>query len=313
MINVIFVGSENSGKLSPVIENQAKSLIEQGINIFYFGIIGRGIRGYLSNILPFRNSIKERHIDIIHAHYIVSALVPTLSLTRKPIVVSLMGSDIYDNIGMLPIIRFLIKHCWSKTIVKSSKMKQLIKIPSVEVIPNGVDFSCFFPIDQLEAKGKVGFEKTKKQIIFVSNPDRKEKNYQLALLAVGRLKNSNIELIPLYNIPNTELPDYYNAADIMLMTSTHEGSPNAIKEAMACNCPVVATEVGDIDWLLGNERGHFITEFDPEDVAEKIKLALAFSEKHGRTKGRERIIALGLDSRVIAAKIVDVYNNMIQK
>ena len=82
---------------------------------------------------------------------------------------------------------------------------------------------------------------------------------------------------------------------------------------MACNRPVVATDVGDIRWLFGNEPGHFITSFDPEDVAEKIKLALEFSEKYGRTNGRQRVIDLGLDSQTVAKKIINLYKEVLEQ
>ena len=98
-----------------------------------------------------------------------------------------------------------------------------------------------------------------------------------------------------------------NASDIVVLTSLREGSPNVIKEAMACNCPVVATDVGDIAWLFGNEPGHFLSGFDPQDVATKLNMALEFSEEYGRTSGRNRIIELGLDSESVARRIVGVY------
>jgi glycosyltransferase involved in cell wall biosynthesis len=104
-----------------------------------------------------------------------------------------------------------------------------------------------------------------------------------------------------------------NAADILLLTSFSEGSPQIVKEAMSCNCPIVSTYVGDVRWVIGDTKGCYITTFDPADVVEKIKLALKFSEKIGRTKGRERIIELGLDSDTIAKKIIDVYYSVLEK
>ena len=80
---------------------------------------------------------------------------------------------------------------------------------------------------------------------------------------------------------------------------------------MACDLPVVSTRVGDVEWLFGDEPGHFIAEHDPDDVADKIKLALEFSEKYGRTNGRQRIIELGLDSDSIAKRIIEVYEEVI--
>ena len=111
-----------------------------------------------------------------------------------------------------------------------------------------------------------------------------------------------------------ELITYYmNAADVLLLTSLWEGSPNVIKEAMACNCPIVSTDVGDVRWVFGETEGCYLTSFDPEDVADKIKLALVFAEEKNRTNGRKRIIEFGLDTETIANKIIDVYKKVVLK
>ena len=64
-----------------------------------------------------------------------------------------------------------------------------------------------------------------------------------------------------------------------------EGSSNVIKEAMACNCPIVTTDAGDAKWVIGNTAGCYVSTFEPEDVADKIKQALSFSQKQGTTLG----------------------------
>ena len=102
-----------------------------------------------------------------------------------------------------------------------------------------------------------------------------------------------------------------NASDCVLLTSFSEGSPQFIKEAMACNCPIVTTNIGDVNWVLGNTDGCYLTSFEPEDVAEKIKLAIEFRETHRHTRGRERIIELGLDSIPVAKRIIEVYEKVV--
>jgi glycosyltransferase involved in cell wall biosynthesis len=96
------------------------------------------------------------------------------------------------------------------------------------------------------------------------------------------------------------------------MTSISEASPQFIKEAMACNCPTVSTDVGDVKKLIGNTDGCYITTFDPEDVAEKVKMALEFRIKYKQTNGRKRIIELGLDSETVAGKVIEVYKKVLK-
>ena len=85
-------------------------------------------------------------------------------------------------------------------------------------------------------------------------------------------------------MPHKEIPVWYNAADVIILSSLWEGSPNVIKEAMACNRPIVTTDVGDIRWLLGNINGHYIASFTPEDFSKKIKQSINFSEKYKKQR-----------------------------
>ena len=116
-----------------------------------------------------------------------------------------------------------------------------------------------------------------KYIIWCSNPSRPEKNWPLAQEAVSLLKSqitnaeqrersferseirnhkSQIKLVPVYNKTPQEVAQYMNAADVMLLTSMSEGSPNVIKEALACNCPIVTTNVGDVEERLSVAPNH---------------------------------------------------------
>jgi len=150
-------------------------------------------------------------------------------------------------------------------------------------------------------------------VVFISDPKREEKNYSLASASVVELDDPTIELHIVNNIPNSQLVFLYSAADCIILTSFHEGSPNVIKEAMACNCPIVSTDVGDVRWVIGDTPGCFIASFDPVDFAEKIKLAIEFRHKYGQTRGRERIIQLGLDSETVAKRIIKIYERVISE
>jgi teichuronic acid biosynthesis glycosyltransferase TuaC len=85
----------------------------------------------------------------------------------------------------------------------------------------------------------------------------------------------------------------------------HEGSPNVIKEAMACNCPIVSTDVGDVKEVIGETEGCFISSFEAKDIATKLQLAINF----GRTKGRQNISKL--ESHKIAKEIEKIYQQTV--
>ena len=151
----------------------------------------------------------------------------------------------------------------------------------------------------------------KKLILFASDPERTEKNFKLAEKAVVLLETDNVEMIPLVNIEQDRMKFYYSAADLLLLTSIYEGSPNVIKEAMACNCPIVSTDVGDVRSVIKGTDGCYLSSYDEHEMARLIAYTLKFASDGKRTSGRERIIKLGLDSESIAKKIEEVYRKVI--
>jgi teichuronic acid biosynthesis glycosyltransferase TuaC len=192
-------------------------------------------------------------------------------------------------------------------------MRIISRIKNANIIPNGVDLSVFRLMKKVTARKELGLDIKKNIILFAADPERNEKNYGLAKESVRLLNNSQNKLLVVFGISHTEMYLYFNAVDLLLLTSSWEGSPNIVKEAMSCNCPIVATDVGDVRWLFGSESGYFICSFKPEDVAGKIKMALVFAEKYGRTNGRQRIIELGLDDETIAKKVIELYKQVIYK
>jgi glycosyltransferase involved in cell wall biosynthesis len=192
------------------------------------------------------------------------------------------------------------------------EMYRCLDFKKTLLIPNGVNLGRFNSYDKKNCQVKLGWDNEKRHILFAADPGRAEKNYSLAQMSIELLQ-SDYEIVVhiLKDVPIEDIPIYINAADVLILSSIYEGSPNVIKEAMASNCPIVTTNVGDVKWVLGNTDGCYISSFDPGDYAGGIKLALEFSEKHGRTKGRDRIIELGLDSVTIAKKIINVYQKVL--
>ena len=306
-MKILFVSSgKNKNEVSTIVKNQGESLQKIGMEIEYFIIKDRGIRGYLSNIPKLRKHIKSNRFDTIHAHYSKSAYVATLASFRLgvPVICSLMGSDIQAGKLETQIISFFYKKLWKQTIVKSERMKKQIGFKKAKVLPNGVNFDRFIYLQKSEAQDLVGFDKEKKNIIWVSNPDRYEKNYKLAVDAVNLLNNPEIKLNIVNGIAHQDIPKYMYAADMLLLTSLWEGSPNVIKEAMACNLPIVSTDVGDVKNLIENIEGCFICDYNVENMTQLIKQAISFND---RTEGRIHIE--NLNESIIAHNLTKIYEN----
>ena len=304
-MKVLFVGSGNktNGEPSILIKNQAISLENKGFQIEYYLIQGKGIIGYLKNIPSLRNKIKRANYDVLHAHYSLSGFILSLSslfLNNSKKIVSLMGSDTQIFGLKRLIIQIFHRLFWDVTIVKTQKMKESLKLKEAFVIPNGVNLSLF---DSNQ-------ETNKNIVLFAADPSRKSKNFPLAKAAMEYLQSighRDLQLKVVYNISQTEIVKEIQSASCIILTSLWEGSPNIVKEAMACNRPIVSTKVGDVNWLLSNVSGCFIANSNAKDIGEAIISALQFSNQQGQTNGRSKLIQLGLDSESIADRLIEIY------
>jgi glycosyltransferase involved in cell wall biosynthesis len=276
------------------------------MEMILFPVVGHGWRGYLRNFRRLRKLILKEKPDVVHAHYstcgYLAALAAMGQKTKK--VVSILGSFPTES-RKLKFVRFCIDHVWHATIVKSERTRAQLD-RNLPVIPNGVDLDLFPLIPQEEARRKVDFAGGQKYVIFVCDPSRPEKQFGLAQAAVERLDDKAVHLVPVFNKPHKEVVDYMCAADVLIMTSSNEGSPNVIKEAMACNCPIVVTDVGDVRWVTDGVDGTYVSRSStPEDLGCLLMKALAFG---GRTCGRDRIQELGLTSDRVAHRIMNIYS-----
>ena len=309
-MKVIFVASGNKsvGTVSSFVRSQYESLRNDGLDMILFPIRGKGWKSYLKGITQLRKMVKREHPDIVHAHYSVCGVVAALATccTTTKVVVSILGS-FPSNTFKLHWVRFFIKHVWDATLTKSQRTANQLGI-DLPVIPNGVNLDQFTLIDHVEARKLCGFDANKKYVIWCSNPTRREKRFDWAQEAVRLLDNDNVVLYPVYDKSHDEVVKYMCAADVLLLTSEMEGSPNVIKEAMTCNCPIVSTDVGDVCWVTGGVEGTYVA---PCGDTKEIGLCLAKALDHdGRTKGRERIKDYGLTTIDIAKKIESLYDSL---
>jgi teichuronic acid biosynthesis glycosyltransferase TuaC len=306
---------------SPIVFAQSQSLRKCGINLKLFTINQKGVIGYGRECHRLSNFLRRNNFDIIHAHYALTAIVSLVARNKEKLVVSFMGDDIVGTnrkdgsvTSISRVFAFinsvLAKYFFDHSIVKSIEMLKMINTDKVSLIPNGVDLDLFCPKDKLVARDKLSLNPSSKIILFVSNPSRIEKNYNLAKTAVTRINIPDTILLTISDVSQRELVNYYNAADAIILTSFHEGSPNVIKEAMACNCPIVSTDVGDVKWVIGKTNGCFVASFDADDFAKKIEHAINYSLLNGRTNGRDRIQEIGLDATSITKKIINIYESL---
>jgi teichuronic acid biosynthesis glycosyltransferase TuaC len=322
-MRVLYVSSgKKNDEPSAIVKAQAISLINEGVEVEQFTIVNKGLKGYLNEARRLKRYLKSNKVDIIHAHYGFSGIVGLLAKKREKLLVSFMGDDLVGSNNADGSVSFKSKIIafinnmvswifYNYNIVKSREMLTKIYSSKVEIIPNGVNLNTFYIKDKIEARKELGLGLEKKIAIFVSDPERVEKNYKLAEDVINEVNRKvNIELIPVFNLPQNELNNYYNAADLLVMTSFHEGSPNVIKEAMACSCPLVCTNVGDVEWLIDNTNGCLLAPYDVELYAEKVLQVLNYAQNYNRTNGRERLQSINLDAKSVAVRILDIYKKL---
>lgn len=322
-MRVLFVCSGNvtGFEIVPFIKEQGEALRRQGITVDYFPVIGKGISGYLKAGLKLRKELKHKQYDVIHGHFTLSAWASVIGARKTPVVVSLMGSDAYgEYVGenkvifssrYLTVLTWLIQPFVKALISKSANIEKYVYQKSKSfIIPNGIDANKFHAVKE-GFRNELGLNPAKKQVLFLGSKKSVRKNISLVEQAMKYLNPEEVELINPYPVAHSEVPKYLNSAHVLAVCSYMEGSPNVVKEAMACNCPMVATDIGDVKWVLGNTPGCYLSSFDPKEYAEKLKLALKFAEEQGRTKGEERIKELGLDSETIAKRVIEVYKMAI--
>jgi len=283
---------------------QIEALSNLGIEYQIFLKKGKGIIGYLKNYKKLIKTISNYNPDIIHAHYGLTGLLCNLQ-RNKPVITTYHGSDINNKKAFLfsKIALKLSTH----NIFVSEKLKLKSKSDGT-IIPCGLDFEIFYPINKRIAREEMGLSNNKIYTLFSSHFSNPIKNYNLAKNAID-LQPDKIEIIELKNYDRKQVCLLLNAVDFAILTSFSEGSPQFIKEAMACNCPIVATNVGDIENLFSDSDGVFLTDFDTTAVSNNIKLALNFSQLFNRTNGRD--FMTNYNNKIIANKIITVYNKIL--
>lgn len=307
-MKVLFVYRLNTIVSDRPAERQfARFLTESGVITDIFILRGNARKAYTKGALELYRHLRNNHYDLIHGFYSYTSMVAAL-VSPVPVICSLIGSDLMQaSSAMRRLISIFSRIFWKRTFVMSQQMQKVM--PGTIILPTGVDFSAFYPADRATACHKVGFDPDKYNIIFITSAiERPVKNLPLAQKGVAMLPADKFAFHVLVKIPHAELVHYYNAADLLLMTSLSEGSPNVVKEALACNCPVLSTDVGDVAERIDGVAGCRITAADPHEIARHIT---ELAQEKAICNGRTAITAL--DWKNIATTAIKHYKAVLGK
>ncbi|MBL7013937.1 MAG: glycosyltransferase [Candidatus Marinimicrobia bacterium] len=297
-MKILIVASGNAGYTSPFVLDQIKSLEKLGIQIDLLKIKGKGVFGYLKNYFSLISKIKSNNYNLIHAHYGLSGLLASFQW-KIPVIITFHGSDI-NKASNYPL-SFIASRFSDENIFVHPAQPRKLKIKNNYIIPCGVDLSTFYPIDKFTARNKLGWDQKKKYIIFSSHFNNPVKNVDLAHQAIKK-SEQEIEFIELKGYSKEQVCTLMNGADLLLVTSKSETGPIVVKEAMACNCPIISTDVGDVSVVINKATLCFVLPHDPIEIAAKINIIL---KKPKRSNGRNYIYKYDLYK--VAVKVESVY------
>jgi glycosyltransferase involved in cell wall biosynthesis len=318
------------GNLKPFLKHdiinadvQMQSLIAEGVDIKYGHFSNRkSLVAMVRAGLRIRQICLKEEMDIVHVLWGTTTALVTVLFSPRPVIISFCGSDLLgtkSQTGKLTkggkmnrIISQVAAHFAAQIITKSEQMRSVLpkRIRSkTKVIPNGVNISSFYPMPVLLAKKKLGWDNTKKHVLFFYTEGQVVKNPDMAFKVMEMVSQElpASELVIATKIQHEQLIYYYNASDVMILTSYHEGSNNSLKEANACNLPIVSVNVGDAKERLKDiESCHVVDSFDPELFKDKVIDVLKAGK---RSNGITRVHEVSVEN--VSRRIISVYGKIL--
>ena len=302
-MKVLIVARCKNGRYAPFITEQVTALENLGVVCQFFGVRQKGVLGYLKQLPELRRVIKAFRPNIVHAHYGLSGVLANLQ-RNVPVVTTYHGSDI-NSPEVLRLSRFAIRHSRFNIFVSQHNVETAHPKKDYALIPCGINLEDYPIVDKVDACKEMGLSMSGKYVLFAGAFDNPVKNAPLAKAAVALLPD--VELLELKGYTRHQVALLMQAADAFLMTSFTEGSPQVIKEALACGCPIVSVDVGDVKERVSGVEGCFVVASEVQLIADALRKAIAFD---GKTKGRDVILRDGLTNTQIADAILRVYNSI---
>ncbi len=309
--------------LGPFVGMQVEGLRRIGVDVeqLYLDRTNLGPWVYLDTPRLVRRAVEGARPDVVHVMYGgVMAEIVTRTIRTPPVVITFYGSDLLGGREKRSLLkRIAVRygvHASRRAAARAAAIVAQSRVlgealperdrSRVRVIPDGVDTTLFAPRDRLACRRELGWNPAVKHVLFPSSSARPEKRFELARAAVAQIdRRGSVELHELSGVPHDRVPIWLNATDAIVLTSTHEGSPNVVKEALACDVAVVSVDVGDVRERIEGIDGCFLAEPTPADIADKLGRALARSS---RIEAREGMVELSLER--VAQRLLDVYRSV---
>jgi glycosyltransferase involved in cell wall biosynthesis len=288
------------------VQQQIDSLTQLGVESTIRLVDGETSRwNYVTSALTVQRMSRQDRFDLVHAHYGLTGFIASTQ-TSLPLVVSLYGSDVHvpwqRAFSILAALRA------RRTIVCSERMaRKLPRRIRPVIAPPGIDSAHFYARDRDEARARFGYRPDQRVLLFPANPERRVKDYPLFRAAVRRLRRDDVRIATLGAVPEDDLPFFYTAMDCLVLTSKNEGSPTVIKEALACGCPVVAVDVGDVaEQLREFPLCHVTRTRRPAEIAARITDVLDAGHRIDPVRAADTF-----SSEAVAQQVLTIYEKAL--
>ena len=299
------------------VRTQEESLRRAGVDVEVLVLNGRFRKLiYPKGVIQLHQRLSAGRFDLVHAHFSYVGMVARMQ-SRVPVVVTYHGDDLLGTVSekggktwwSRPAVAAgkMLARTVDAAVVQSAEMASKLSHSNVFVIPHEVDFETFRPMERQQSRAALGLDAGKRYLLFAANPQIPVKRYPLAIAVFEHLARQldSLELLVVYKETQERLALYMNACDALIFPSYQEGSPNIVKQAMACNLPIVATDVGDVREVIGQTEGCYVCDPTIPDFVRGITAILSGPR---RTNGREHI--RHLEPLAVARQVIDVYESV---
>ena len=293
---------------------QLRHLRELGATVTLFPLETRtSLRGLIRAAAGFRSLIRDLRPDVVHAHYGSATGLFCALLSPVPVVVTFRGTDLNPS-SEFSGVRALVSRWMSQAtalfareiICVSSELRQRLwwRRRRVELICSGVSLQEFHPTNRDEARAQLGWLSADRIVLFSYGVWYRPNKRRELVEEACRLANARIplRLVVLEDVLAADVPRYINAADVVVMASEFEGSPNIVKEALACNVPVCSVAVGDVPEMLADVDASLIVEPTPSAIADGLVRILARAPL--RSDGRR--FSSRFDADILTRRVLEV-------
>lgn len=298
------------------VKEQVESLQKIGIDCDVINCDGqnKGFKKYITYLPKLWLKGMFGRYDIIHCHHALSAVLLTMTgvpLFKKCVLsyqndpTNEWGDKTFKVFNTLRFKKFIIKN-----------PSEYLKNPKFVYLPNGCNQDVFHPMDMIECREKLGWDKKKQYLIYMDSnkgvrTQKRKDRFDEVIALLNNKYGWNAEAVVMRNVDRPLVPLYLNAANLHLISSDFEGSPNSVKECMCCNTPVVSTPVGNVPEMIDDIPGTYVTKsFEAGELAECCDKVLRCEDAF---EGREKFLAKGYSMTTVAEKLKEIYSEIINK